>query len=73
MQPTNRKINCPGCGKEIELEEKQDQPNRLIAFCACNTGNLRPVYETDASPAVVDVDQLQADTKGIFNSKKKEK
>ena len=41
-------INCPQCGKEIQLQPKEGNPARLIAFCYCDGRKLRAVYETDA-------------------------
>ena len=56
----NKTINCPQCGKEVEL--KQDG-NRLIAYCYCGGNQLRAVYLTDASNPALPVSFAKSDKK----------
>ena len=43
----NKTINCPQCGREIELKPLAGNPAKLIAYCNCIGG--RAVYLTDAA------------------------
>jgi len=43
----NNKIECPVCGKQIELKPKEDNPARVQGFCNCG-GKTRCVIEMDA-------------------------
>jgi len=49
-------VQCPRCGKTLELEPHPERQGRMIAACECNRGPLGeylgPVFETNAEDAL---------------------
>jgi len=50
-------VQCPRCGRQVELKPHPTKANRIIAECECNRGPLGeylgPVFETNAEGAPI--------------------
>jgi len=44
------KVECPLCGKKLELIPHPDKPDRLIALCSCQGAEVAVVETNKSAP-----------------------
>ena len=59
----NKTINCPQCGREIEIKPQVGDPAKLVAYCYCGGRQLRAVYLTTAANPVYPDSSAKLDKK----------
>jgi len=59
-------VQCPRCGKTLELKPHPERQGRVIADCECNLGALGeyrgPVFETNAEGAPIAREEVVNDS-----------